>query len=123
MSQQYRVTHVPHYIGGRLVFPNRGDESLVYLEDGVEPGQYLEPVGGAPALKPQGTVQAQTQAHALDSDPVLNQKELLEEARALGLKPHHATGSEKLKEMIAEAKAKDGGGQEETPEDKNLPDA
>lgn len=123
MSQQYRVTHVAHYIGGRLVFPNRGDESLVFLEEGVEPGQYLEPVGGASDFKPQTTVQSQTQAHALDPEPVLNQKELLEEARALGLKPHHATGPEKLKEMIAEAKAKDGGGEEEPPEDKNLPDA
>ena len=29
---------------------------------------------------------------------------LFEEARALGLEPHHRTGVEKLKEMIAEAK-------------------
>jgi hypothetical protein len=107
MSQQYRVTHVPHYIGGRLVYPDRGDESLVTLEPGIEPGQWLEKVGGS-------------EAKAKDGD---DQKALLEEARALGLKPHHATGPEKLKELIAEAKAKDGGGEEEPPEDKNLPDA
>jgi hypothetical protein len=105
MSQQYRVTHVPHYIGGRMVYPDRGDESLVVLEPGVEPGKYLEKVGG-------------TEAKGGDE-----QKALLEEARALGLKPHHATGPEKLKELIAEAKAKAGGGEEEPPEDKNLPDA
>lgn len=111
MSQQYRVTRVPHYIGGRLVYPDRGDESLVFLEDGVEPGQWLEKVGGSKAKD--GGVK----------DGADDQKALLEEARALGLKPHHATGSEKLKELIAEAKAKDGGGEEKPPEDKNLPDA
>ncbi|AFV50625.1 hypothetical protein G169_gp10 [Pseudomonas phage AF] len=105
MSQQYRVTRVPHYIGGRLVFPDRGDESLVTLEPGVKPGQWLVKVGGG---------------EAKDGD---DQKALLEEASALGLKPHHATGPEKLKELIAEAKAKDGRGEEEPPEDKNLPDA
>lgn len=105
MSQQYRVTHVPHYIGGRMVYPDRGDESLVTLEPGVEPGKYLEKVGG-------------TEAKAKDGD---DQKALLEEARALGLTPHHMTGPEKLKAMIAEAKA--GGGEEEPPEDKTLPDA
>ena len=104
MSQQYRVTRVPHYIGGRMVYPDRGDESLVTLEKGVEPGQWLEKVGGA-------------------DDSADDRKALLEEARKLGLSPHHATGSEKLKELIAEAKAKDDGGEEEPPEDKNLPDA
>jgi hypothetical protein len=112
MSQQYRVTHVPHYIGGRLVYPDRGDESLVTLEKGVEPGQWLEKVGGTEAKEDTGA-----------NDGADDRKALLEEARALGLNPHHATGSEKLKELIAEAKAKDGGGGEEPPEDKNLPDA
>lgn len=31
--------------------------------------------------------------------------ELMAEAKALGLEPHHRAGVEKLKEMIAEAKA------------------
>ncbi len=114
MSQQYRVTHVPHYIGGRLVYPDRGDESLVYLEESVNPGRWLQKVGGT---------EAKAKDETSGNDGADDRKALLEEARALGLSPHHATGSEKLKELIAEAKAKDGGGQEEPPEDKNLPDA
>lgn len=49
MTQRYEVTHVPHFLGGRLVFPGRGDDSIVTLDEGVSPGRYLVPVGGAEA--------------------------------------------------------------------------
>lgn len=42
MADRYRVTHVPHYIGGRLVHPDRGDESIVTLPEGVKAGRWLE---------------------------------------------------------------------------------
>lgn len=46
MSQQrYEVTHVPHFINGRLVHPGVGDDSIVTLPDGVKPGRWLKPVG------------------------------------------------------------------------------
>lgn len=45
MTDRYRVTHVAHYIGGRLVFPDRGDESIVTLPDGTKPGRWLQPLG------------------------------------------------------------------------------
>lgn len=108
MSNRYRVTHAPHYIEGRLVFPDRGDASIVTLPKGVEPGRWLEPVDG------------KAKEGAAD-----DQKALLEEARALGLKPHHATGPEKLKDLIAEAKAKtkEGGSDEPPPAGEDLPDA
>lgn len=44
MSNRYRVTHVAHYIGGRLVHPDRGDESIVTLPAGIEPGRWLQPL-------------------------------------------------------------------------------
>lgn len=46
MTKRYRVTHVPHYIGQRLVQPDRGDESIVTLPDGVSPGKHLVEVDG-----------------------------------------------------------------------------
>jgi hypothetical protein len=36
----------------------------------------------------------------------LTREQLLEKAKALGLTPHHATGAEKLQQLIAEAEAK-----------------
>jgi hypothetical protein len=46
MTKRYEVTHVTHYIGGRLVYPGE----VVTLEPGVEPGRWLKLVGeDAPA--------------------------------------------------------------------------
>jgi hypothetical protein len=40
------------------------------------------------------------------ADPAPNERDaLLAEAKALGLNPHHKTGEDKLRAMIAEAKA------------------
>lgn len=47
MADRYRVTHVPHFIGGRLVHPDQGEASIVTLPDGVEPGRWLELVSGS----------------------------------------------------------------------------
>jgi len=33
-----------HWIGGRLVYPDRGEQSIVTLEDGIEPGRWLQPL-------------------------------------------------------------------------------
>lgn len=44
MSQRYQVTHVPHFIGGRLVYPDAGADSIVTLPAGVKPGRWLKPV-------------------------------------------------------------------------------
>lgn len=38
MTNRYEVTHVAHYIGGRLVSPGE----VVTLEPGVEPGRWLK---------------------------------------------------------------------------------
>lgn len=38
---RYLVTHVPHFIGGRMVYPGMGNDSIVTLPDGVEPGRWL----------------------------------------------------------------------------------
>lgn len=46
--KQYRVTQVPHFIGGRIVRPDRGNDSIVTLPKGVEPGKHLELVGEVP---------------------------------------------------------------------------
>lgn len=108
MSKQYRVTHVPHFIESRMVYPDRGDESIVTMPKGVEPGRWLVEVGASAKSK---------EGDAADRDA------LLEQAKALGLKPHHNTGAEKLQEMIAEAKSKDGDGDEEPPTGDDLPDA
>ena len=40
-SKRYEVTHSVHYIGGRLVSPDCGVDSIVTLPDGVEPGRWL----------------------------------------------------------------------------------
>lgn len=44
MSQRYRVTHVPHYIGSRLVHPDKGDDSIVTLPANIKPGRWLVPL-------------------------------------------------------------------------------
>lgn len=49
MSKRYRVTHTPHYIGARLVYPDRGDESIITLPAGVKPGRWLVALDDAPA--------------------------------------------------------------------------
>lgn len=47
MTKRYEVTHVAHYIGGRLVSPGE----VVTLEPGVEPGRWLKLVAeDAPAV-------------------------------------------------------------------------
>lgn len=43
MAKLYEVTHVQHFINGRLVQPGE----VVELPKGVEPGRYLKPVGGS----------------------------------------------------------------------------
>ena len=45
------------------------------------------------------------EAPASTGDAMDERDALLEEARALGLEPHHRAGVEKLKEMIASAKS------------------
>ena len=41
---RYEVTHVTHFIGGRLVEPGRDEDSIVDLPAGVKPGRWLTPV-------------------------------------------------------------------------------
>jgi len=54
MTNRYRVTHVPHFIGGRIVLPGLGDESIITLAEGIRPGRWLEPLDVAPvAASPQ----------------------------------------------------------------------
>lgn len=50
MSKRYRVTHSPHYIGARLVYPDQGANSIVELPEGVKPGRWLVAVDDAPAV-------------------------------------------------------------------------
>ena len=53
MSKRYLVTHVPHYIGQRMVYPDRGADSIVTLPPGVRPGRWLVEVeGGAVSAAP-----------------------------------------------------------------------
>lgn len=42
MTDRYRVTHVPHFIGQRLVYPDMGEDSIVTLPPGVKPGRWLQ---------------------------------------------------------------------------------
>lgn len=44
MTKRYEVTHSPHYIGGRLVMPGQGADSIVTLPEGVNPGRWLKEV-------------------------------------------------------------------------------
>lgn len=46
MTKRYEVTHSPHYIGGRLVNPGQGADSIVTLPEGVNPGRWLVEVDG-----------------------------------------------------------------------------
>lgn len=46
MTDRYRVTHVPHFIGQRLVYPDMGEDSIVTLPPGVKPGRWLQLVEG-----------------------------------------------------------------------------
>lgn len=41
---RFKVTHVPHFIGGRL----RPVGEVLELPEGVKPGRYLEPVADEP---------------------------------------------------------------------------
>lgn len=41
MSKRYRVTHSPHYIGQRMVYPDRGADSIVTLPPEIRPGRWL----------------------------------------------------------------------------------
>lgn len=41
---RFKVTHVPHFIGGRL----RPVGEVLVLPEGVKPGRYLEPVADEP---------------------------------------------------------------------------
>ena len=49
MVERYRVTHVPHYIGARMVYPDQGEDSIVALPEGVKPGRWLVKVESAAA--------------------------------------------------------------------------
>lgn len=42
MTDRYRVTRVPHFIGQRLVYPDMGEDSIVTLPPGVKPGRWLQ---------------------------------------------------------------------------------
>lgn len=44
MTKRYEVTHVPHYISGKLVSPGQGADSIVTLPAGVRPGRWLKEV-------------------------------------------------------------------------------
>ena len=44
MSKRYLVTNSPHYIGQRMVYPDRGADSIVTLPPGVRPGRWLKEV-------------------------------------------------------------------------------
>lgn len=50
MSKRFEVTHVQHYIGGRLVMPDMGAASIVTLPAGVRPGRWLKPLDDAPVI-------------------------------------------------------------------------
>jgi len=51
MTKRYEVTHAAHYIGGRLVMPGQGADSIVTLPEGVTPGRWLvEVVALQPAV-------------------------------------------------------------------------
>lgn len=41
MSKRYLVTRAPHYIGQRMVYPDRGAESIVTLPPEIKPGRWL----------------------------------------------------------------------------------
>ena len=56
MTKRYLVTHVAHYIGQRLVQPDRGDASIVTLPEGVSPGKYLVEVDGGAVAAPAAPV-------------------------------------------------------------------
>lgn len=49
MSKRYLVTHTKHFIGGLMVYPDRGADSIVTLPVGVKPGRWLVAVDDAPA--------------------------------------------------------------------------
>lgn len=48
MTAKYKVTHVQHFIGGRLCQPGE----LVTLPEGVVPGRYLVKVGDVTPAEP-----------------------------------------------------------------------
>ena len=41
MAKRYEVTHVPHFIDGRMIYPGQGEASIVELPKGVSPGRWL----------------------------------------------------------------------------------
>lgn len=45
MGKRYEVTHVPHFIEGRMIYPGQGEDSIVELPKGVSPGRWLVEVG------------------------------------------------------------------------------
>lgn len=47
MTNRYLITHVPHFIGGVMVYPDRGEASIVTLPPTIKPGRWLKPVGDA----------------------------------------------------------------------------
>lgn len=65
MTDRYRVTHVPHYIGQRLVHPDMGDDSIVTLPEGTKPGRWLVKVGEAVAA-PAAVAPAPTGGFTID---------------------------------------------------------
>lgn len=74
MTDRYRVTHVPHFIGQRLVYPDMGDDSIVTLPDGVKPGRWLVKVGeqaAAPAATSSAPVGGFTIDHISRGDYVV----------------------------------------------------
>lgn len=55
MEQRYLVTHTPHYINQRMVYPDCGADSIVTLPAGVKPGRWLVLQEDAPANAPAST--------------------------------------------------------------------
>lgn len=66
MTDRYRVTHVPHFIGQRLVYPDMGNDSIVTLPDGVKPGRWLVKVGEGEATEPAASSSAPAGGFIID---------------------------------------------------------
>lgn len=62
---RYRVTHAPHFINSIMVYPDRGDESIVTLPKGTKPGRWLELVkeGGKKKDEPEDDAPAYAPKH------------------------------------------------------------
>jgi hypothetical protein len=130
MSKRYLVTNIVHFIGGRLVYPDQGEASIVTLEKGIEPGKYLVEVGAsAPAAAPQEVVLTYSAKHIGRGDYVVER--IADEARVSKVFSNTGVQGEAKEQAEAEADRLNKGGElslEPTPDpvpggDADLPDA